>query len=268
MSKPQQPVLLMIAGSDSGGGAGIQTDLKTCWSLGVHGTCALTAITAQNTLRVEAVSVLDPALVMAQIEAVYVDFSVDVVKLGMLGNGAVVSALADWLEQHPDLRVVLDPVMVSTTGSHLLDEAGVGLVRDRLLPRACILTPNLQEAALLTGKSLLEVEEDPVAAGAQLCGMGADFTLIKGGHTQSGKARDWLVSKDSVEPLDAPRVETRNNHGTGCTLATAIAAFMVRGSAIPEAAGQAKSFLTRALQNGRLEVLGHGAGPALLPDAE
>lgn len=252
--------LLIIAGSDSGGGAGIQADLKTASALGVYGATALTAITAQNTVGVQAVVPLAPDTVAAQIRSVLDDIRIDAVKIGMLGTADVVKATAQALRDF-DGPVVLDPVMVAKSGDPLLDADAVQALREHLLPRATMLTPNLPEAARLLGSDTERLPETAEAQGAALRALGAHSVLIKGGHARGTVCRDVLVSAGGTRAFEAPRIDTRNTHGTGCSLASAIAAEMAKGALPETAVARAHAWLHAAIVAAdRLEV-GHGHGP-------
>jgi hydroxymethylpyrimidine kinase/phosphomethylpyrimidine kinase len=252
-------VALTVAGSDSGGGAGVLADAATFSSLGVWATIAITAVTAQNTVGVARQDVLDPGLVRAQIEAVATDIGVDAMKTGMLGGAATVEAVvAAIIELHLPAPVV-DPVLVSSSGQALLDADGLAALQTQLLPLASVVTPNLAEASVLTG---LEVVDRPgmVRAATSLIELGAPAALITGGHLESDDVADCLVIGDQ-EPawFTARRVQTSRTHGTGCVLSAALAALLARGEALEDACAQAGDFVRRALVNG-VDV-GHGPGP-------
>ena len=253
------PVALTIAGSDSGGGAGIQADLKTFAALGVYGMSALTAITVQNTVGVRDALVLEPALVAAQIDAVLEDIGCDAAKTGMLGTAEVVAAVAERLAHHGVRNVVVDPVMVAKSGDRLLDEDARAAVVERLLPVARIVTPNLPEAAALLGR---EIAPDAMADAARALGaLGAGAAVVKGGHAGGERSVDVLydAATDTLTSFSAPRIDTTNTHGTGCTFASAIAAFLARGWRLEAAVAWAKRFVTAAIRRGL--PLGHGYGP-------
>jgi hydroxymethylpyrimidine/phosphomethylpyrimidine kinase len=252
---------LTIAGSDSGGGAGIQADLKTFAALGCYGMSALTALTAQNTLGVQAIHPVPPAFITAQIDSVFSDIGADATKVGMVHSVPAIAAVAAGLRVHHAANVVVDPVMVATSGDPLLEPDAVNTLRDLLVPAATVLTPNLPEAALLLGTDDLGFEiEDACHA---LADLGADAVLIKGGHAGGERSVDVLYVRDTqrLERFDAPRIDTDNTHGTGCTLSSAIAAHLARGVPIPDAVGAAKAYLTQALQAGAKRRLGAGRGP-------
>lgn len=255
------PVALTIAGSDSGGGAGIQADLKTFSALGVFGTSAITCVTAQNTRGVSAIHVVSPQIVAAQIEAVLSDFKVGAIKTGMLFSAAIVHAIADALDRHPALPLVLDPVMVATSGDPLMEQDAVAAIITRLFPRATLITPNLPEAAFLTGLSLAHDQHEIEAQARALLSRGAKAVLMKGGHAEGEEAVDLLVETGGTRAFRAPRIATRNTHGTGCTLSAAIASRLARGDDLHAAVDAAKTYLTGALKAGSDLVLDHGSGP-------
>jgi len=251
---------LTIAGSDSGGGAGIQADLKTFAAFGVFGTSAITAITAQNTRGVTAVQALDPVLVVAQIDAVVSDLGADATKIGMLANAAIVEAVAHALVRHALPSVVIDPVMVAKGGDHLLDPSAVHALRTVLVPLATVLTPNVPEAEVLTGLTITTVGGLREAA-ARLVGMGARTVVVKGGHLTlaNGRAVDiWYDGTRYVE-LDAERIATSHTHGTGCTFSSAVAAGLALGHDVETSVRQAKTYVTGAIRHA--PGLGHGHGP-------
>lgn len=251
------PVALSIAGSDSGGGAGIQADLATMAARDVHGTSALTAVTAQNTTGVTASEVLDPEFVIAQIDAVLDDFDVGAVKTGMLGDAAVAATVAERAERI-DGPVVVDPVTVAESGDRLLSKSGVETVRDELFPAATLVTPNVPEAELLADTTI-ENAADAERAGRRLCEFGADAALVTGGHLD-GDPVDVLVAEfGTVEEYRSDRVPNANTHGSGCTLSAAIAAELAKGASLPEAVGSAETHLDRAIRCGR--AVGAGTGP-------
>jgi hydroxymethylpyrimidine/phosphomethylpyrimidine kinase len=250
------PTSLTIAGSDSGGGAGIQADLKTFSALGVYGASALTAITAQNTLGVTAVHELPVELIEAQIDAVVGDIGADAVKTGMLSSSAIIRAVAAKIREHRLERLVVDPVMVATSGDRLLRADAVAALRDELLPLALVVTPNLPEAEVLVGYRVATLDEMRQAA-RTIVGMGARAALVKGGHLD-GDPVDVLCEGERLVELPARRVQTRNTHGTGCTYAAAIAAYLARGLSVEDAVAQAKVYLTAAIEQAYDVGRGHG----------
>ena len=253
-------IALTIAGSDSGGGAGIQADLKTFSALGVFGTSVITAITAQNTVGVRAVEDISPGTIAAQIDAVYEDMAVGAAKIGMVSRSETIEVVADRLLHH-GVRPVLDPVMVATSGDRLLRPDAIDALRARLLPLAAIVTPNLPEAALLTGRPVACDEAEMIAQAEAIIAAGADAVLVKGGHGDGEHSTDLLVHGGSLVRFAAPRIATPNTHGTGCTLAAAIAAGLARGLPLADAVGEAKDYLHGALAAGAALAIGKGRGP-------
>lgn len=257
-------VVLTIAGSDSGGGAGIQADLKTFEAFGVFGTTAVTAITAQNTQGVTGIHLVPPAIVSAQIEAVVSDFPIASIKIGMLGSAEIVCAVVQMLQQRiPQVPVVLDPVMCTTSGHTLLPVEGVAALQEKLLPLATVITPNAAEAALLLDRPIVNPEDLKFAAFALAEKYPDCSWLVKGGHTPSGQlAVDWLVTREGATAVEGPWISTPNTHGTGCTLSSAIAAGLALGRELLPAVRAAKSYLSQALQKAP-RGLGHGNGPLM-----
>lgn len=254
-------IALTIAGSDSSGGAGIQADLKTFSALGVYGASAITALTAQNTLGVEAVQVLPPDFVLKQIAAVARDLRVGAIKIGMLATSAVIEAVAEGLKAFGRVPIVLDPVMVAASGDALLDEDAVATLRLVLLPLATLITPNLPEAAKLLGGTEARDEREMGEQAQALKRIGAKAVLIKGGHAEGANAVDLYVDGEGDMRLEAPRVTTRNTHGTGCTLSSAIAAELAKGATLREAAARAKAYVTAAIGAADELHIGKGRGP-------
>ena len=254
------PSVLTIAGSDSGAGAGIQADLKTFAAMGVFGTTAITAITAQNTLGVQDVLALPPELVAAQIDAVVDDIGADVVKTGMLANADIVNVVVAKVRERALSPLVVDPVMVSSSGDRLFEDDAVDAIRERLLPLATIITPNLREAEVLLGRTLTSWEE--IRAGVEeLVAMGAGAAIIKGGHPiegSKGAATDLLFDSEGLREYTTTRIESNNTHGTGCTFASAIAAALARGTNLRGSVAMAKAFVTKALQSAYPVGEGHG----------
>ena len=256
----QAKAALTIAGSDSGGGAGIQADLKTFSALGVYGTTAITAITAQNTCGVLAVETLAPALVAAQIAAVLADIRIDAVKIGMLATPAVIAAVAEALQSWTG-PVVLDPVMVAKSGDALLQEDAIAALTRFLLPRADLLTPNLPEAARLLDQPIAATLAEAEAQGFALLDLGARAVLMKGGHAAGPICTDLLITRDGVLALTAPRIATGNTHGTGCSLSSAIAAELAKGQSLPLALHRAHGWLQGAIAAADRLGIGRGHGP-------
>jgi hydroxymethylpyrimidine/phosphomethylpyrimidine kinase len=255
------PNVLTIAGSDSGGGAGIQADLKAFSALGAYGASVITALTAQNTRGVTAIHTPEPEFVAAQLDAVFDDIRIDAVKIGMLANASIVRAVADALRRHKPKHVVLDTVMISKSNHALLAPEAVDAVRDELLPLADLLTPNLPEAAALLGTTSAADEAAMVDQGEALRKLGARAVLMKGGHLAAADSPDWLMQDSGTMRLAGPRVPVKNTHGTGCTLSSAIAALIPQRDDLASAVADAKTYLTGALeQSDRLDV-GLGVGP-------
>ena len=261
LSPFRYPRLLSIAGSDSGGGAGIQADLKTFTALGCYGMTAITALTAQNTVGVRAIHSVPPEILRDQIDAVVEDIGVDAVKIGMLHSSEIVRTVSTAIDRHVLQRVVLDPVMISTSGARLIDhEAQAALVAE-LFPRAVVVTPNLDEAAMLVGRPI-EDEATMEIAARELIRMGAAAVLLKGGHLASETVSDLLLMRDgTVHWMRAPRIATYNTHGTGCTLSSAIAAYLAFGKDLPQAVASARFYIRGALQAGAAVRTGAGSGP-------
>jgi hydroxymethylpyrimidine/phosphomethylpyrimidine kinase len=251
-------VALTIAGSDSGGGAGIQADLRTFAAHGLHGTSALTAVTAQNSVGVTDWAAIAPRLVLAQIEAVATDMHVAATKTGMLANAEIIAAIAEAADRFELGPLVVDPVMVAKSGDRLLDAEAERAYVTRLLPRATLLTPNLLEAEALLGRPVRDLPAMRDAARA-LHAFGPRAVLVKGGALPGGEAVDVLFDGETVVDLPAPRVDTRNTHGTGCTLSAAIAARLALGDGLLDAVRGAKTYLTEALR--RSYTVGRGRGP-------
>ena len=259
-SREPLPVALTIAGSDSGGGAGVQADLKTFHRWGVYGTSALTAVTAQNTLGVQEVHALPPAMIASQITSVSSDLAPRAVKSGMLANAGIVAAVAGSIRRHGLRRYVLDPVMVATSGDRLLERDAVASIRDELLPLAAIVTPNWPEAAILTGLQVTEANERAMAGAARaLVEAGAGAALVKGGHPEGDEVVDVLWDGEVERVFRGPRTRTRHTHGTGCTLSAAIAAGLARGAGLEEAVGGAVGWVRDAIA--AAPGLGGGRGP-------
>ncbi|MFN0264177.1 bifunctional hydroxymethylpyrimidine kinase/phosphomethylpyrimidine kinase [Tepidamorphus sp. 3E244] len=254
------PIAVTIAGSDSSGGAGIQADLKTFSALGVYGASVIAALTAQNTKGVTGVMDVPPDFVTQQIDAVYSDLAVSATKIGMLSDPDTIRAVADGLKRHGTSNIVLDPVMVATSGDPLLKPEAVNVIREVLMPLADVVTPNLHEAAVLAETDVGHTIEDMIAQGEALRAAGANAVLIKGGHLD-GDAIDILVYEGGHERFSSPRIDTQNTHGTGCTLSSAIAARLAHGDALNDAVSAAKLYLFGALSaSGQLDV-GKGHGP-------
>ncbi len=252
--------VLSIAGSDSSGGAGIQADIKAVTALGGYASTAITAITVQNTKGVSAVHPVPTDIVAGQIEAVLTDVGADAIKTGMLATAEVIETVIKALDEHGDpiIPLVVDPVMVATSGDRLIDEAAVEAVRDRLLPRATLITPNVPEAEALTGGRIEDMESQQAAA-EMLLEMGARAALVKGGHMEGDIIIDVLATRNGVRLFTRPRIRTRQTHGTGCTLASAIAALLAQGLPMDRAVEEAGDYLHEAIQ--RAPGFGEGHGP-------
>jgi hydroxymethylpyrimidine/phosphomethylpyrimidine kinase len=255
------PRVLSIAGSDSGGGAGIQADLKTFSALGCFGMTAISAITAQNTCGVTGIHPVPPAMLAAQIDAVAGDIGVDAVKIGMLHDPEVVEVVAQAIKRHQWRHVVLDPVMVATSGDRLIAEETIAVLVRELFPLASLVTPNLDEASLLVGRSLM-TEADLVPAAADLIELGAQAVLLKGGHLPGEQVVDILLEGgQQPQRMCDERLQCRNTHGTGCTLSSAIASHLALGSTLAEAVRLARAYIYRAISAGADVQTGRGHGP-------
>jgi hydroxymethylpyrimidine/phosphomethylpyrimidine kinase len=253
--------VLSIAGSDSGGGAGIQADLKTMAALGCYGMTAITALTAQNTTGVRAIHAVPAQMLADQIDAVVEDIGVDAVKIGMLHSAEIVHTVAAAIDRHHLRRVVLDPVMIATSGAVLIDEEAVAVLVRELFPKAAVITPNLDEAALLV-RGPIATENDMAAAARKLIELGANAALVKGGHLRGDTVTDLLLVRGG-EPvwMQAPRIATRNTHGTGCTLSSAIASFLALDCELEDAVHRARAYIRGALEAGANVRTGAGSGP-------
>jgi hydroxymethylpyrimidine/phosphomethylpyrimidine kinase len=256
--QPPRPRALTIAGSDSGGGAGIQADLKTFSALGVFGMTAITAVTVQNTKGVSSFEEISPATVAEQIRAVAGDIGVDAAKTGMLASAAIVEAVAEAVEEMRLPNLVVDPVFVSKHGHPLLADDAVGALGRLILPLATLVTPNLPEAAALAGSEVSTRDDMRRAAGAILQ-LGPRAVLVKGGHLEGDRATDLFVDGAVEEWIDAERIETPHTHGTGCTLSAAITAYLARGASLIDAVRAGKAFVTEAIRHAL--PLGEGIGP-------
>ena len=257
----QIPNVLSIAGSDPSGGAGVQADLKTFAALGCYGMAVITALTAQNTRGVTGVHLPEADFVARQIDAIFDDIRVDAVKIGMLGTGAIVEAVADRLARHGARNIVLDPVLVATSGDSLGAPDVVEAMRRRLVPLASVVTPNIPEAMRFTGAAEPRGLSDLAAMAQEMMGQGARAVLVKGGHMEGDEASDLLFTGQGRHTFTQPRIATTNTHGTGCTLSSAIAAELASGADLPEAVERAKAYLTQALRSAAHLDVGHGHGP-------
>jgi hydroxymethylpyrimidine/phosphomethylpyrimidine kinase len=255
------PIALTIAGSDSSGGAGIQADLKTFAALGVYGASVITALTAQNTSGVAGIHPVPADFVTAQIDAVFSDLAVKAVKIGMVAQLATVDAIVAGLKRWSPNHIVLDPVMVATSGDRLLAAEAVEALRTKLIPRATLVTPNLPEAAALLDEPVASSQAAIESQGRRLISMGCRAVLIKGGHGQGAESIDYIFSGNGTVALAAPRIATKNTHGTGCSLSSAIAAGLAKGEDLETAVRNAKAWISAAIAAAdRLDV-GHGHGP-------
>ena len=254
-------IAVTIAGSDSGGGAGIQADLKTFSALGVYGASIITALTAQNTMGVSAIHDAPADFVTAQIDAVFSDLNVNAVKIGMLSRTDIIHAVADGLDRWKPAFTVLDTVMVATSGDRLIRDDAVDAIVTRLFPRAQLITPNLAEAATLLNDTMAQTIETMERQGKALIGRGAHAVLMKGGHGTGDESIDILVTEHHIEHFKASRIATRNTHGTGCTLSSAIAAELAKGHSLSDSIRTAKAYVTAALAASEMLHIGKGSGP-------
>jgi hydroxymethylpyrimidine/phosphomethylpyrimidine kinase len=261
MSDSSIPIALTIAGSDSGGGAGIQADLKTFAALGVYGASVITALTAQNTQGVTGIHDTPPDFITAQIDAVFGDLDVKAVKIGMVSRPDAILAIVEGLRRWKPTHVVLDTVMVASSGDRLLAPEAIDLLRTRLIPCAGLITPNLPEAAALLELPIATNEAEIEGQGRKLLALGCPAVLIKGGHGKGPESVDYLVTETSNQRLAAPRVATSNTHGTGCTLSSAIAAGLARGQSLGTAARSAKAYVSAAIAAADRLKVGSGHGP-------
>jgi hydroxymethylpyrimidine/phosphomethylpyrimidine kinase len=255
------PIALTIAGSDSSGGAGIQADLKTFAALSVYGASVITALTAQNTNGVSGIHQVPAEFVTAQIDAVFSDLAVGAVKIGMVAQPPVIDAIVAGLARWSPKHVVLDPVMVATSGDRLLAAEAVEALRTKLIPLASVITPNLPEAAALLDEAVAADEAAVEQQGKRLLGLGCKAVLIKGGHGEGAESIDYLVGANGAIALAAPRIATKNTHGTGCSLSSAIAAGLARGEGTETAVRNAKAWVTAAIAAADRFSVGHGHGP-------
>ena len=257
------PICVTIAGSDSSGGAGIQADLKTLAALNVYGASVITALTAQNTRGVQAIHDVPPNFIAAQIDSVFSDLAVTAVKIGMLSSPETIRVVAEGLSRHAaGLPIVLDPVMVATSGDRLISDEAVGALRETLLPLASVITPNLPEAATLLDTARAANESEAVAQARALIALGARAVLIKGGHAEGTESVDHLLAADgTLRRFASARIATRNTHGTGCTLSSAVAAGLARGQDLVQSVAKAKAYVTGAIAAADRVPVGEGHGP-------
>jgi hydroxymethylpyrimidine/phosphomethylpyrimidine kinase len=255
------PIAVTIAGSDSSAGAGIQADLKTFAALGVYGASVIAALTAQNTRRVSAIHDVPAEFVTAQIDAVFSDLAVGAVKIGMLARAPVIEAVAAGLDRWKANNVVLDPVMIATSGDRLLAPDAIDVLKRELIPRARVVTPNLPEAAALLDTGIAADEDAMRAQAERILALGAQAVLLKGGHGEGAESVDFLFDGDALTGIRAPRIATRNTHGTGCTLSSAIAAGLAKGQDLTAAVVYAKDYVTKAIAAADRLAVGPGHGP-------
>jgi hydroxymethylpyrimidine/phosphomethylpyrimidine kinase len=255
------PVALTIAGSDSSGGAGIQADLKTFAAFGVYGASVITALTAQNTNGVNAIHPVAADFVTAQIDAVFADLDIRAVKIGMVAQMATIDVIAAGIKRWSPKYIVLDPVMVATSGDRLLAADAIEALRTKLIPLATLITPNLPEAAALLDEAIASSEAAIESQGKRLLAMGCKTVLIKGGHGEGAESTDYLFTRDNVVALAAPRIATKNTHGTGCSLSSAIAAGLAKGEDMAPAVRNAKAWISEAIAAADRLGVGRGNGP-------
>lgn len=262
--KRKYPRVLSIAGSDSSGGAGIQADLKTFTAFGCYGATVITSLTAQNTTGVQEIFPIDPAFISVQIDSVLSDIEIDAVKLGMLYSSEIILVICEKIEKYNIKKVILDPVMVATSGDRLLKEDAIKILKEKLIPLAMLITPNIKEAEILSEISINN-KKNIIEAAYIIKDLGVNNVLIKGGDFQSKDANDCLLFKSQkgykVAWFKSERIKTKNTHGTGCTLSSAITCFIAKGNNINNAAAKSKKFLTAALKSAINLNIGHGSGP-------
>jgi hydroxymethylpyrimidine/phosphomethylpyrimidine kinase len=254
-------IAVTVAGSDPSGGAGVQADLKTFSALGVYGASVITALTAQNTRGVQGIHDVPPEFVSQQIDSVFSDLDVNAVKIGMLSRPVVIEAVATGLDRHGARIVVLDPVMIAASGDPLLVPEAVETLRRVLLPKALLVTPNLPEAAALLGEDTAQTDAAVMGQADRILALGPRAVLIKGGHANGAESVDVLLDHDGFARFSSPRIDTRNTHGTGCTLSSAIAAGLAKGMALREAVAAAKDYIAAAIAASDTLRIGHGHGP-------
>ena len=255
------PNALTVAGSDSGGGAGIQADLKAFSANGVYGASVITALTAQNTRAVTAIADLEPDFIKAQMDAVFDDLTIDAVKIGMLSRPDVITTIADSLTRHKPAHIVLDPVMVAKSGDKLLGDDAISTLRENLLPIASLVTPNLPEAAVLLDEDPPETPDQMEELGHRILALGPKAVLMKGGHLPGDTLVDILITKETVQRFESKRIETQNTHGTGCTLSSSIAAQLALGHDLVDAVKNARTYLMAAIDAADQLTVGSGHGP-------
>lgn len=252
--------VLTIAGSDSGGGAGIQADIKTISAIGCYSASAITAITAQNTCGVNAIQTLSPQIVKEQIESVATDIEIDAIKIGMVSEPDIIEVISDFIKDINNIPIVFDPVLVSTSGHILTQSNTIDLITTQIIPYCTLVTPNIFEAERLTNISI-STEEDMINACYEIQRYGCQNVLIKGGHSNSDIITDILISKDKIFKFSATKILSQNTHGTGCTLSSAIASYLALGNTLPDAVEKGKTFITNAIKSGKDVKTGKGHGP-------
>ncbi|WP_200974306.1 bifunctional hydroxymethylpyrimidine kinase/phosphomethylpyrimidine kinase [Echinicola sp. 20G] len=258
-NKEYVPVLT-IAGSDSGGGAGIQADIKTMSALGCFATSVITATTAQNTLGVYGIHDIPEIHIVLQLQSILTDIAPKAIKIGMLSRPEVVMAIAKELNKYPEIPIVFDPVMVATSGDRLIQQETVEVIKSELFPLTHILTPNLGEASVILGREIL-VKDEMEQAAEEILKLGPEYVLVKGGHLEGDVVRDVLVAEKSCETFESTKLKTKNVHGTGCTLSSAIASFLGRGLTVQESVKQAREYVYSAIEAGMEVKTGQGNGP-------
>ena len=252
--------VLTIAGSDSGGGAGIQADIKTISAIGCYSASAITAITAQNTCGVNAIQTLSPQIVKEQIESVATDIEIDAIKIGMVSEPDIIEVISDFIKDINNIPIVFDPVLVSTSGHILTQSNTIDLITTQIIPYCTLVTPNIFEAERLTNISI-STEEDMINACYEIQRYGCQNVLIKGGHSNSDIITDILITKDKIFKFSATKILSQNTHGTGCTLSSAIASYLALGNTLPDAVEKGKTFITNAIKSGKDVKTGKGHGP-------
>lgn len=255
------PIALSIAGSDSSAGAGIQADIKTFAALGVYGCSVITALTAQNTQGVQAIFAVTPHFVTSQIESIFSDMTINAVKVGMLSDVGIVNAIARAIQQYSPKFLVVDTVMVATSGCVLLQQEAIDSLKSQLIPKATIITPNLPEAAILLGIKRAESLTDMIKTVESLMALGSKTVLLKGGHLAGNEAIDLFYDGHTLHQLASPWINTRNTHGTGCTLSSAITALLAKGYTLEEAVNTAKEYISGAISHANELDIGQGCGP-------
>lgn len=259
--KPTYPIVLTIAGSDSSGGAGIQADIKTISALGGYAASVITAVTAQNTQGVSGIHAIPLEIIAMQLDAILCDLDVKAIKIGMLADAEIINLVSDKLQEYACENIVVDPVMVATSGDRLLQESAVIAMQEQLLPLADIITPNLPEAAILAQKVQAVSQVEMFVTAKSLIDQGAKKILLKGGHLEETDSPDLLMSQSGEHWLEAKRIETKNTHGTGCTLSSAIATYLAKGESMETAVSLAKKYIQQAINHADELTIGSGHGP-------